>query len=146
MMLKKQKKHQFQDRPLVLVLVLVLLVAIYDHVSRPRLRLASSTESVCVMTTNESVSPPASGAFCSTEEKKANHIQSEQKRRQVIRDAFDELTSIVPGLGRAQSKSEAIVLKRTVEYIKEQRQEQNHLENELALLKQQQQQPHQGIR
>lgn len=74
-------------------------------------------------------------------EKKANHIQSEQKRRQVIRDAFDELTTIVPGLGRSQSKSEAIVLKKTVDYIHQQQQERLSLEKELALLTQ-----HQKIR
>lgn len=68
------------------------------------------------------------------EEKKANHIQSEQKRRQVIRDAFDELTTIVPGLGRAQSKSEAIVLRRTIDYIKEQEQERMALEEQIGKL------------
>lgn len=76
--------------------------------------------------------------FCTSEEKKANHIQSEQKRRQVIRDAFDELTSLVPGLGRAQSKSEAIVLKKTVDFIHQQQQECSALEKELAFLMQQQ--------
>lgn len=71
------------------------------------------------------------------EEKKAHHIQSEQKRRQVIRDAFDELTVLVPGLGRSQSKSEAIVLRRTVEYIREQEQECAALEAELSRVSQQ---------
>lgn len=67
-------------------------------------------------------------------EKKANHIQSEQKRRQVIRDAFDELTMLVPGLGRSQSKSEAIVLRRTVEHIHAQQGERNRLMNEVEAL------------
>lgn len=81
-----------------------------------------------------SYTPPASIDNLTPEEKKAHHIQSEQKRRHVIRDAFDDLTRIVPGLGRSQSKSEAIVLKRTVEYIQEQNQEIHALEAELAQL------------
>lgn len=44
-------------------------------------------------------------------EKKANHIASEQKRRQAIRDGFDRLTDLVPSLTRAQGRSEAIVLR-----------------------------------
>lgn len=83
-------------------------------------------------------SPGLVGADTLTpEEKKANHIQSEQKRRQVIRDAFDELTGLVPGLGRSQSKSEAIVLRRTMDFIREQEQERFALERELSTLKQQ---------
>ncbi|ORY57218.1 uncharacterized protein BCR38DRAFT_354762 [Pseudomassariella vexata] len=53
------------------------------------------------------------------EEKKANHIQSEQKRRQAIRDGFDRLCELVPGL-EGQGRSEGLVLKRSVEYMREQ--------------------------
>ena len=82
-----------------------------------------------------STSPaPGEHTTLSAAEKKANHIQSEHKRRQVIRDAFDELTTIVPGLGRAQSKSEAIVLRRTVDYIKEQTDEKARLLKEIEKL------------
>ncbi|KAK4457719.1 hypothetical protein QBC42DRAFT_34539 [Cladorrhinum samala] len=51
------------------------------------------------------------------EEKKANHIASEQKRRQAIRDAFDRISTIVPGL-EGQARSEGIVLNSTIEYIR----------------------------
>ncbi|KAK7962656.1 uncharacterized protein PG986_003481 [Apiospora aurea] len=53
------------------------------------------------------------------EEKKQNHIASEQKRRQAIRDGFDRLCELVPGL-EGQGRSEGLVLKRTVEFMREQ--------------------------
>ncbi|CZS95286.1 hypothetical protein WAI453_011270 [Rhynchosporium graminicola] len=52
-------------------------------------------------------------------EKKANHIASEQKRRQAIREGFDRLTELVPGI-EGQGRSESVVLKRTVDHMREQ--------------------------
>ncbi|KAF9126371.1 hypothetical protein BGW39_006676 [Mortierella sp. 14UC] len=49
-------------------------------------------------------------------EKKANHIASEQKRRQNIRIGFDSLVEIVPTLGECQ-RSEALILQKSVDYI-----------------------------
>lgn len=43
----------------------------------------------------------------------------EQKRRQAIREGFDRLTELVPGL-EGQGRSEGLVLKRTVEFMREQ--------------------------
>ncbi|TWU76386.1 hypothetical protein ED733_006532 [Metarhizium rileyi] len=60
------------------------------------------------------------------EEKKQNHIASEQKRRQAIREGFDRLTELVPGL-EGQGRSEGLVLKRTVEYMRLQVQERRAL-------------------
>ncbi|KAF4302190.1 hypothetical protein SLS57_005155 [Botryosphaeria dothidea] len=60
------------------------------------------------------------------EEKKNNHIASEQKRRQAIRQGFDRLASIVPGM-EGQGRSEAIVLEHTVKYMREQYAEQQRL-------------------
>ncbi|KAF5123862.1 Protein max [Metarhizium anisopliae] len=60
------------------------------------------------------------------EEKKQNHIASEQKRRQAIREGFDRLTELVPGL-EGQGRSEGLVLKRTVEYMRQQMQERRAL-------------------
>ncbi|OAA62672.1 Helix-loop-helix DNA-binding protein [Niveomyces insectorum RCEF 264] len=51
------------------------------------------------------------------EEKKQNHIASEQKRRQAIREGFDRLTELVPGLA-GQGRSEGLVLKRTVDFVR----------------------------
>ncbi|KAK4192653.1 hypothetical protein QBC35DRAFT_447022 [Podospora australis] len=51
--------------------------------------------------------------------KKANHIASEQKRRQAIRDRFDDLSVIVPGLA-GQARSEGTVLEKTYSYMRKQ--------------------------
>ncbi|PNP58728.1 hypothetical protein THARTR1_01744 [Trichoderma harzianum] len=40
-------------------------------------------------------------------------------RRQAIREGFDRLTELVPGL-EGQGRSEGLVLKRTVDYMREQ--------------------------
>ncbi|KAK9475859.1 hypothetical protein V1514DRAFT_338748 [Lipomyces japonicus] len=64
----------------------------------------------------KSQKPP--GELLTPQEKKANHIASEQKRRQAIREGFDKLTEVVPGLTRAQGRSEAIVLQKTLSYLK----------------------------
>ncbi|KAK2003907.1 hypothetical protein LX36DRAFT_565366 [Colletotrichum falcatum] len=76
---------------------------------------------------NKSNSPPAAADAEQPEEKprlteaekKQNHIASEQKRRQAIREGFDRLTELVPGL-EGQGRSEGLVLKKTVEFMKEQ--------------------------
>jgi len=73
---------------------------------------------------NNKSPPPADGAGAdekprlTEEEKKQNHIASEQKRRQAIREGFDRLTELVPGL-EGQGRSEGLVLKRTVEFLRE---------------------------
>ncbi|GAO15704.1 hypothetical protein UVI_02018830 [Ustilaginoidea virens] len=66
------------------------------------------------------------------EEKKQNHIASEQKRRQAIREGFDRLTELVPGL-EGQGRSEGLVLKRTVEYMRQQIQERRTLIDRIEL-------------
>ncbi|KAI2603998.1 helix-loop-helix DNA-binding domain-containing protein [Hypoxylon fragiforme] len=53
------------------------------------------------------------------EEKKQNHIASEQKRREAIRAGFDRLCDLVPGL-EGHGRSEGFVLKETVKYVREQ--------------------------
>ncbi|KAL4909869.1 hypothetical protein BDW74DRAFT_143910 [Aspergillus multicolor] len=60
------------------------------------------------------------------QEKKNNHIASEQKRRAAIREGFDRLTELVPGL-EGQGRSESIVLKKTVDFIHEQIEERKKL-------------------
>ncbi|EWC43644.1 hypothetical protein DRE_01531 [Drechslerella stenobrocha 248] len=50
-------------------------------------------------------------------EKKNNHIASEQKRRMAIRDGFDKLTELVPGI-EGQGRSESIVLRKTVDHMR----------------------------
>ncbi|KAI9730387.1 MAG: hypothetical protein M1834_005897 [Cirrosporium novae-zelandiae] len=53
------------------------------------------------------------------QEKKTNHIASEQKRRAAIRDGFDRLTELVPGI-EGQGRSEGMVLKKTAEFMRDQ--------------------------
>lgn len=60
------------------------------------------------------------------QEKKNNHIASEQKRRAAIREGFDRLTELVPGL-EGQGRSESIVLQKTVDFIHTQLQERRDL-------------------
>lgn len=52
-------------------------------------------------------------------EKKQNHIISEQKRRQAIRQGFDRLASMTPGMA-GMGRSEAAVLNAAVIEIKKQ--------------------------
>jgi len=51
------------------------------------------------------------------QEKKNNHIASEQKRRQAIREGFDRLAALVPGM-EGQGRSESLVLNATIEHMK----------------------------
>lgn len=60
------------------------------------------------------------------QEKKNNHIASEQKRRAAIREGFDRLTELVPGL-EGQGRSESIVLQKTVDFIHLKLQERQNL-------------------
>lgn len=55
----------------------------------------------------------------SAQEKKDNHIASEKKRRQAIREGFDRLSELVPGMS-GRGRSEADVLEATVQYMQEQ--------------------------
>lgn len=55
----------------------------------------------------------------------SNHI-AEQKRRQAIREGFDRLTELVPGL-EGQGRSESVVLKKTVDYMRAQLEERRKL-------------------
>jgi len=60
------------------------------------------------------------------QEKKSNHIASEQKRRMAIREGFDRLTEIVPGL-EGQGRSESVVLRKSVDHMREVLQERQEL-------------------
>jgi heteromeric Ino2p/Ino4p transcription factor len=62
----------------------------------------------------------------SEQEKKTNHIASEQKRRAAIREGFDRLTELVPGL-EGQGRSEYVVLKKTLEFMRSKVQERREL-------------------
>ncbi|KAL1882310.1 Transcription factor [Diaporthe australafricana] len=85
------------------------------------------------MSSPEKSSPPRDGANgqdekprLTEEQKRQNHISSEQKRRQAIRDGFDKMASIVPGL-EGQGRSEGHVLNVSVQFILEQIEERRQL-------------------
>ncbi|KAF1811292.1 hypothetical protein P152DRAFT_474891 [Eremomyces bilateralis CBS 781.70] len=79
------------------------------------------------MSSSPAAKSPASGSATgkpekprlSEQEKKNNHIASEQKRRQAIRDGFDRLANVVPGMA-GQGRSEAVVLQATIEFLRQQ--------------------------
>lgn len=54
----------------------------------------------------------------------------EQKRRQAIREGFDRMTELVPGL-EGQGRSEGLVLQRTVEFMKKAIEERQRLIREI---------------
>ncbi|KAF9354806.1 hypothetical protein BGX34_010810 [Mortierella sp. NVP85] len=66
-------------------------------------------------------------------EKKANHIASEQKRRQNIRIGFDSLVEIVPTLSECH-RSEALILQKSVDYIQRLLSQKNELKNRVRVL------------
>ncbi|PPJ61242.1 hypothetical protein CBER1_06721 [Cercospora berteroae] len=71
------------------------------------------------MNPSETPSSPINSAKSrlTEEQKKRNHIESEKKRREAIRNGFDRLSTIVPGM-HGQARSEAIVLAATVDYMR----------------------------
>ena len=64
------------------------------------------------------------------QEKKTNHIASEQKRRAAIREGFDRLTELVPGL-EGQGRSESVVLRKSVDFMRMKLQERRDLVAEI---------------
>ena len=59
-------------------------------------------------------------------QRRQNHIQSERKRRDALRYAFDRLAELTPGMS-GQGRSESVVLQKVVEYAREQLQERERL-------------------
>ena len=53
-------------------------------------------------------------------------VGTEQKRRQAIREGFDRLCDLVPGM-EGQGRSEGLVLQKTVEFLREQLEERRRL-------------------
>lgn len=64
----------------------------------------------------------------SLEQKKTNHILSENRRRAQIRSSFDKLVELVPQLDSNESRSEYAVLSKTADYISYLREENARLE------------------
>ena len=60
------------------------------------------------------------------QQKKKNHIESEKKRREAIRAGFERLSKIIPDC-EGQARSEAVVLQRTVSFLRKQLQKKEEL-------------------
>jgi heteromeric Ino2p/Ino4p transcription factor len=78
---------------------------------------------------DESEHPPSANGErprLTEQEKKNNHIASEQKRRQAIREGFDRLTELVPGL-EGQGRSESVVLRKSVDFMRKEVEERRKL-------------------
>jgi heteromeric Ino2p/Ino4p transcription factor len=88
-----------------------------------KLRRATSSQP------DESEPPPSANGErprLTEQEKKNNHIASEQKRRQAIREGFDRLTELVPGL-EGQGRSESVVLRKSVDFMRKEVEERRTL-------------------
>ncbi|CAO3630429.1 unnamed protein product [Cunninghamella blakesleeana] len=72
-----------------------------------------------VQTSSEEVVEPSSATLkvLSQDEKRANHIASEQKRRQNIRNGFKQLSDIIPTL-KNMPNSKSTILFKAADYIK----------------------------
>lgn len=70
------------------------------------------------MTGSQSPTNAADRPRLTEAQKKENHIRSEQKRREAIREGFDRLAATVPGM-EGQGRSEAVVLEATIKYMRE---------------------------
>ena len=69
----------------------------------------------------------------SEDQKKANHIASEQKRRHNIRIGFDQLIDMVPTLNHG-NRSEALILQQSVDHIRYLVAVKNELKNQVREL------------
>ncbi|KAI8975725.1 hypothetical protein BDF20DRAFT_880346 [Mycotypha africana] len=67
------------------------------------------------------------------EQKKANHIASEQKRRANIRVGFDQLVEVVPTLDNGH-RSESVILQKSVNYIRDLLEDKNKLKERVREL------------
>ncbi|KAI8811405.1 Myc-type, basic helix-loop-helix domain-containing protein, partial [Cladochytrium replicatum] len=68
------------------------------------------------------------------EEKRANHIESEKKRRLNIKVGFDQLVELVPSLTNCH-RSEALILEKSVEHVRYLLRQREELMARLTLLR-----------
>lgn len=61
--------------------------------------------------------------------RKESHVASEKKRREAIRKGFDNLTMVLPNLDVRHARSEAIVIEKSVEFLRLLEQENASLKN-----------------
>ena len=57
-------------------------------------------------------------AKLSCDQLRINHVTSEKKRREIVRNIYDELVDLVPDLGENENRSEQIIYMKTINYIR----------------------------
>ena len=77
---------------------------------------------------NTSVGPDG---LLTEEQKRANHIASEHRRRNVLRDGFQRLVEVVPALVEVSARSEAIILQQTVLHVQHLLAQRQQLRNDI---------------
>jgi heteromeric Ino2p/Ino4p transcription factor len=88
--------------------------------------MASGSGSSSLQNGSAQQAPPPRKSRLSEAEKKANHVTSEQKRRQKIRDAYLRISQIVPG-AEGKERSEEALLRLYLNHVR-------HLTDERRLL------------
>lgn len=78
--------------------------------------------------TDQETKSAAQNTSLTLEQKKENHIMSENRRRALIRASFDDLVKHVPQLDESESRSEYAILVKTTNYIEHLRSENKRLE------------------
>lgn len=96
----------------------------------------STTKKKVSGTANKARTRPSKPAheLLTESEKKANHIASEQRRRQNIRTGFDSLCEIVPTLTQSH-RSEALILQKSIEHIKDLVMSKNQIKERIRYLR-----------
>lgn len=85
----------------------------------------------------DSAQKRAKRELLTADEKRVNHVVSEQKRRNVIRIGFQSLVDLVPHLSNSASHSKSTVLFKAAEYIEELKSENDRLLARLSLAEKQ---------
>lgn len=57
-------------------------------------------------------------AKLSCDQLRINHVTSEKKRREIVRNIYDELVDLVPDLSENENRSEQIIYMKTINYIR----------------------------
>ncbi|KAK0651296.1 hypothetical protein B0T16DRAFT_76475 [Cercophora newfieldiana] len=83
---------------------------------------------------NQGSSPPKQRENLTEEQKRSNHIRSEQKRRCMISQGFKDLEAVVPELGNA-GLSKSVTLQKTAKFIEELLSGNTQLKEQLEALK-----------
>jgi hypothetical protein len=85
-------------------------------------------------TGNRDLSPPKPRENLTDEQKRENHIKSEQKRRQMIADGYNEMTKVIPGL-EASGLSKSLMLQTAGTFLENLKSGNERLRAQLEALK-----------